>query len=85
MHIYNTDTHSLDKKYFLSQRVEKICVSQRELKYTKNYDIEEVFEDVADKKKDNKKKNVYKEALKQEEILWHNNVPLPYQKKIKRS
>lgn len=84
MHIYNTDTHNLDKKYFLSQRVEQLCVGSRELKYTQNYDIEEVFEDVADKKS-NKKQDTYKAALKQEEMLWHNNVPLPYQKKIKRS
>lgn len=84
MHIYNTETHNLDKKYFVSQKIERVCVSQRELKYTRNYDIEEVFEDVADKK-DTKKRDFYRTALKQEEMLWHNNVPLPYQKKIKRA
>lgn len=84
MHIYDTDTHSLGKKYFLSQRVERICVSRKELKYTENYDIEKVFEDVADRK-DNKKQSAYRTALTQEELLWHNNVPLPYQKKIKRA
>ena len=84
MHIYNTETHNLEKKYFLSQRVERICVSNKELKYTENYDIEEVFEEVADKK-DTRKQDTYRSALKQEEMLWHNNVPLPYQKKIKRS
>lgn len=85
MHIYNLDTHSLDKKYFLSQKVERLCLSSQELKYTQNYDIEAVFEDVADPKKADKKKDKYKTALKQEEMLWHNNVPLPYQKKIKRA
>lgn len=41
------------------------------------FDIEDVFGEDPLRKK-------YKEALKDEKLLWHNNIDLPYEKKINR-
>ncbi len=47
---------------------------------TEKQTIEEAFgENIDGKRKE------YIEILKEEENLWHNNVDLPYQKKLKRS
>lgn len=67
----------------MNQKQERLVLSKRLLKYTENYDIEQVFEEEKEKKVD-PKVDKYRKALKEEEMLWHNNVNLPYQKKIKR-
>jgi hypothetical protein len=86
----------LIKRTFLSQKPTKFLIddhseefevevdedyeAQSQLDDNKdNYNIDEVF----GKAEEDIEKN-YKQALKNEELLWHNNVDLPYQKKLNR-
>ena len=59
------------------EQVEEEVFSENENEDKDKYDIEEVFGEDPLRKK-------YKEALKDEKLLWHNNIDLPYEKKINR-
>ena len=83
MHIYDIKRHRLIKRFLMNQKQERLALSKKELKFTENYNIEQVFEEETETKVD-PKVDLYRQALKNEEMFWHNNVTLPYQKKIKR-
>lgn len=91
MSIGDIETQRTIRKHFLSQRM-TACLVQTDVRLKhveeeeENYDIEDVFEeDVPQPPKHNPNVNQeYITALKDEKRLWHNNIPLPYQKKIKR-
>lgn len=75
---------------FLSQRLTRVLApanasktaSKKPKKSKAKYDISEVYGDVDQQTTERQK--LFTATLKEESTLWHNNMPLPYQKKLKR-
>lgn len=79
----------VSKRHFLSQRLTKvswadsgISKGSKKSKKKAQTDIENVYG--TQKEEESGRQKLFKETLTNEERLWHNNIPLPYQKKIKR-
>lgn len=75
---------------FLSQRLTQVITSEnatktglkKHKKSKPKYDINAVYGDSDQQASDRQK--LFNQTLKEESALWHNNMPLPYQKKLKR-
>lgn len=79
------------KKYFLSQLPSAACKAVGGISRPKKE--EENLEDLDsdndgredDEEKEEKEREKLKKAIKNEELLWHNNLKLQYEKKVKRA
>lgn len=77
------------QRHFLSQRLTRVAFGEagmapeaRKKRNKAAFDIDEVYGER--KPAADPRKGLFKETLAREELLWHNNIPLPYQKKVKK-
>ena len=97
--VYKNEETEFDcLKNFLSHRLTKVISSRNAFstakpvvvnrkKSKKVYDIEEVYGADREEEKDEtgERKKLFLDSMKDESKLWHNNIRLPYQKKVKQA
>lgn len=93
----NEDTEFDCHKTFLSHRLTKVLTSRNAFSTTKTveiirkktkkmYKIEDVYGQEKEQEIDEveQRKKMFLDTIKDESKLWHNNIRLPYQKKVKK-